>query len=177
MSCSRISKIYHAIVCSSRNQGSGSKLKNSLFKLCSLLSPFLFPIILETSRPFRSTNTLQVQKRFHCLKLKRKTNKQKGLYFYQTSRYLATVWTSLSPLPLKFNTTLLPSGNVGHSFSRWASAWEVSSAGMIPSNRDTLLNATNQNEHRMWDMKTTEHFYNTEQKAIHYLPTLLRPLR
>ena len=24
-------------------------------------------------------------------------------------------------------------------------------------------------------MKTTEHFYNTEQKAIHYLPMLLRP--
>ena len=52
------------------------------------------------------------------------------------------VWTSLSPLPLKFKTTLAPSDNVGQRFSRWANAWDVSNAGIIPSNRDTLLNAT-----------------------------------
>lgn len=40
------------------------------------------------------------------------------LEFFQTSRYLLAVWTSLSPLPLQFTTTLTPSGSVGQSFSR-----------------------------------------------------------
>ena len=56
------------------------------------------------------------------------------------------VWTSLSPLPLKFKTTLAPSGKVGQSFSRWANAWDVSNAGIIPSNLDTLLNATHEGD-------------------------------
>ena len=50
--------------------------------------------------------------------------------------------TSLSPLPEKFNTTLHLSGNVGHNFSKYAKACDVSNAGMIPSNLDVNTNAS-----------------------------------
>jgi len=47
----------------------------------------------------------------------------------------------LSPLPLQLRTTFVPSGRVGQRFSKYASACDVSKAGIMPSNRDNLLNA------------------------------------
>eukprot|EP00959_Pyramimonas_sp_CCMP1952_P241494 5047253-Pyramimonas_sp.AAC.2 len=56
--------------------------------------------------------------------------------------YLMAVLTSLSPRPLKLRTTFCPGGNVGTNVFMNASAWEVSSAGMMPSFCEVYENAS-----------------------------------
>jgi len=51
----------------------------------------------------------------------------------QISNEDATVLTSLSPLPEQLITIWVSFSRVGHNLSNQAKAWEVSSAGIIPS--------------------------------------------
>ena len=54
----------------------------------------------------------------------------------------ATVLTSLSPLPEQLITIWVSFSRVGHNLFNQAKAWDVSSAGIIPSSSLTSLKAS-----------------------------------
>ena len=55
---------------------------------------------------------------------------------------LATVKMSLSPRPHMFMQMMWSRGSAGAIFITWASAWDGSSAGMMPSVSQQIWNAS-----------------------------------
>ena len=56
--------------------------------------------------------------------------------------YFAMDWTSLSPRPEMVITMIWSLRIEGASLIAWATAWELSMAGIIPSTRVRYLNAS-----------------------------------